>query len=139
MNLYETFARQARANPEKAAVVDPDGEDITYGELEEQAAKVAAFLDEKTEPGDRVAVHMLDNPTFVAVALGAWRAGRVFMPVNYRFAVDEVAYVLDDVDPSVVAHDAVFAGTAETAVEESGIDAEVVQGHGWRVSGRCFR
>jgi len=129
MNLYENFARQARKQPEKAAVVNPDGEDITYAELREQAEAVAAFLDKETEPGDRVAAHMLDNPTFVAVALGAWRAGRVFTPVNYRFAVDEVAYVLDDVEPAVVVHDAVFASTAESAVEISDTDAELVQGH----------
>ncbi len=129
MNLYETFARQARSKPDKSAVVDPDGEDITYAELEEQAAKVAAFLDKNTEAGDCVAAHMLDNPTIVAVALGAWRAGCVFMPVNYRFAVDEVAYVLDDVEPSIVVHDAVFAGTAETAVKTADLDTDVVQGH----------
>jgi acyl-CoA synthetase (AMP-forming)/AMP-acid ligase II len=82
MNIYETFARNARAHPNESAVVDPDGDDITYAELDEQAACVAAFLDERTEPGDRIAAHMLDNPTFVAVALGVWRAGRVFTPVN---------------------------------------------------------
>ena len=129
MNIYENFARQARKRPRKAAVVNPDGEDITYAELREQAESVAAFLHEETEPCDRVAAHMLDNPTFVAVALGSWRAGRVFMPVNYRFAVDEVAYVLDDVKPSLVVHDAVFASTAESAVENADTDAELVQGH----------
>jgi len=129
MNIYETFGRQTRANLDKAAVVDPDGEDITYAELDEQATRVAAFLDESTETGDRVAVHMLDNPTVVAVALGVWRAGRVFTPVNYRFAVDEVAYVLDDVEPSVVVHDAIFASTAKSAVENADTEAELVQGH----------
>jgi len=29
MNLYERFARQARSRPDDAAVVDPDGEDVT--------------------------------------------------------------------------------------------------------------
>jgi long-chain acyl-CoA synthetase len=129
MNIYENFARNARAIPDESAVVDPDGDDITYAELDEQAACVAAFLNERTEPGDRVAAHMLDNPTFVAVALGTWRAGRVFTPVNYRFAVEEVAYVLEDIEPSVVVHDAVFASTAESAVENADVDAELVQGH----------
>lgn len=129
MNIYENFARQARNRSDTAAVLNPDGDNITYSELREQAARVAAFLDERTEPGDRVAAHMLDNTTFVAVALGAWRAGRVFTPVNYRFAVDEVAYVLNDVEPSVVVHDAVFASTAEAAVDGSGVEAELVQGH----------
>ena len=129
MNLYETFARNAGSRPEEAAVLDPDGEDITYGELDEQAGSIAAFLDERTEPGDRVAAYTLDNPTFVAVALAAWRAGRVFMPVNYRFALEEVAYVLDDAEPSVVVGDAVFASTAESALEAADTETELVQGH----------
>lgn len=129
MNLYETFARNARAHPDEPAILNPDGEDVTYAELREQAVCVAGFLDETTEPGDRVAVHMLDNPTVVAVALGAWRAGRVFTPVNYRFAVEEVAYVLDDVEPSVVVHDAVFASTAESASEKAETDPKLVHGH----------
>lgn len=129
MNIYETFARNARSHPDEAAVLNPDGEDVTYAELREQAARVAGFLEDRTEPGDRIAAHMLDNSTVVAVALGAWRAGRVFTPVNYRFAVEEVAYVLDDVEPSVVVHDAVFASTAESALETAEADPQLVQGH----------
>ena len=129
MNLYERFARQARNRPERPAILDPDGEDITYGELERRAASVAASLDGRTEPGDRVAAFMLDNPTVVAVALGAWRAGCAFTPVNYRFGPDEVAYVLDDVDPEVVVHDAVFASTASDAAEEAGLGDTLIQGH----------
>jgi long-chain acyl-CoA synthetase len=129
MNLYERFAQQARARPERPAVVDPDGEDITYRALQEQAAAVAAFLDERTESGDRVAALMLDNPTVLAVALGAWRAGCAFTPVNYRFGPDEVAHVLADVDPAVVIHDAVFASTASDAAERAGYDDALVAGH----------
>jgi acyl-CoA synthetase (AMP-forming)/AMP-acid ligase II len=129
MNLYERFARQARNRPKTAVVPDPDGEDLTYAELERRSAAVAAYLDDRTEPGDRVAALMLDNPTVVAVALGAWRAGCAFTPVNYRFGPDEVAYVLDDVDPAVVVHDAVFASTVRGAAEKAGFENALVQGH----------
>lgn len=129
MNVYERFARQARTRPDAPAVVDPDGKDVTYALLRERAASVAAFLDERTEPGDRVAVLMLDNPTVLAVALGAWRVGCSFTPVNYRFGPDEVAYVLEDVDPAVVVHDTVFASTATEAAETAGIADVVVCGH----------
>lgn len=129
MNLYERFARQARNRPETPAVLDPDGEDVTYGELERRAAAVAAYLDERTEPGDRVSVLMLDNPTVVAVALGAWRVGCAFTPINYRFGSDEVAYVLEDVDPEAMVHDAVFARTAADAAEQAGLEDALVQGH----------
>ncbi len=129
MNLYERFARQARTRPDAAAIVDPDGEDIAYGELRRRAASVAAFLAERTDAGDRIAVLMLDNPTVVAVALGAWRAGCVFTPVNYRFGPDEVARVLADVDPAVVVHDSVFASTASEAAGTAELERSLVHGH----------
>ena len=129
MNLYERFARQARERPEAPAIVDPGGEDLTYEELRQRAAAVAAFLGDRTDAGDRVAVLMMDNPTVVAVALGAWRAGCVFTPVNYRFGPDEGAYVLEDVDPAVVVHDSIFASTASEAAEEVGLEESLVHGH----------
>jgi len=138
MNIYERFARQARSNPDASAVVDPDGEDITYAALDERARAVAAFLDSRTEPGDRVAAYMLDNPTVVATALGAWRAGCVFTPVNYRFGAEEVAYVLDDVAPEIVVHDAVFASTAEDALEVATVESTVLQGHAGQFRSEAF-
>ena len=129
MNLYERFARRARERPEAPAIVDPGGEDLTYEEIRQRAAAVAAFLEDRTDAGDRVAVFMLDNPTAVAVALGAWRADCVFTPVNYRFGPDEVAYVLEDVDPAVVVHDSIFASTASEAAEEAGLEESLVHGH----------
>jgi acyl-CoA synthetase (AMP-forming)/AMP-acid ligase II len=63
------------------------------------------------------------------VALGAWRAGCVFTPVNYRFGSDEVAHVLADVDPTVVVHDSVFAHTATEAAETAGLADGLVHGH----------
>ena len=138
MNLYERFARQARNRPATVAVPDPDGEDVTYADLERRAGAVAAWLDGRTDPGDRVAVLMLDNPTVVAVALGAWRAGCAFTPVNYRFGPDEVAYVLEDVDPAVVVHDDVFAHTAAAAAEQAGLEDALVEGHAGTFQGDAF-
>jgi acyl-CoA synthetase (AMP-forming)/AMP-acid ligase II len=138
MNLYERFARQVRTRPDVPAIVDPDGEDVTYAELDERAKSVAARLNERTEPVDRVAVLMLDNPTVVAVALGAWRAGCAFTPVNYRFGPEEVAYVLDDVDPAVVVHDGVFAHTASEAAADVGLEDTLVQGHAGEFDADAF-
>ncbi len=129
MNLYERFARRARSRPDESAVVDPDGTDLTYADLDRQAAAVAAYLEPRTDHGDRVAAMMLDNPTVVAVALGAWRAGCTFTPVNYRFGSEEVAYVLEDVDPEVLVHDSVFAHTVSEAAEATGLTDALIHGH----------
>ncbi|MFQ3319525.1 MAG: long-chain acyl-CoA synthetase [Natronomonas sp.] len=138
MNLYERFVRQARTRPDEPAVIEPDGDDITYDELRERAAAVAAFLEGRTELGDRVAVFMLDNPTFLAVALGAWRVGCAVTPVNYRFGPDEVAYVLDDIEPAVIVHDSVFASTAADAAADVGLEDALVHGHADRFRSAAF-
>jgi acyl-CoA synthetase (AMP-forming)/AMP-acid ligase II len=129
MNLYEQFARQARRRPDATAVADPDGADLTYDDLRDRAAAVAAFLDHPTEAGDRVAVYMMDNPTYVACVLGAWRAGCAITPVNYRFGADLVEYVFDDVRPRVVLHDDAFGGVAEPAAADVDAVEHVVQAH----------
>jgi len=127
MNLYEQFAGEARAHPDRVAITDPDSDDLSYAELDRQARAVHAFLADRTDPGDRVALYMMDNPSYVACALGAWRAGCVLTLVNYRFGVEEVAFVLDDIRPTVVLTDTVFEGSAREASEDvERVDSVVV-------------
>lgn len=129
MNLYEQFAVHARARPEAAAVLDPDGDDLSYGELDRRARAVHDYLDARTDPGDRIAIYMMDNPSVVACVLGAWRAGCVVTPVNYRFGLEEVAFVVEDVRPRVLLTDDVFRNNAREASERVDHVEDVVVGH----------
>lgn len=129
MNLYEYFRHWVKTTSERPAIRRPEHSELTYQDLDRQASGVAAWLAEHTDEGDRVAVYMMDNPTYVAVALGAWRAGRVLTPVNYRFGTDEVEYVLNDVRPSVLVTDDTFANNAAEVAEAVDAVEHVVRGH----------
>ena len=129
MNLYEYFGHWVDTTPERPAIKRPERADVTYRDLDRQARAVAAWLAEHTGENDRVAVYMMDNPTYVAVALGTWRAGRVLLPVNYRFGLDEVEYVLTDVRPSVLVADDSFANNAAEVAERVDSVEHVVHGH----------
>lgn len=129
MNLYELVAAEARAHPDRVAITDPVGEDLTYADLDRQARAVHAYLDGRTDPDDRVAIYMMDNSTFVTAVLGAWRSGCVVTLVNYRFGAEEVEFVLDDIRPTVVLTDSVFEDAARGASEEVASVDEVVLGH----------
>ena len=60
--------------------------DITYGELNEQAARAACVLrDHGVEPGDVVAVMLPRIPELYIAALGAWKVGAVFCPLFASF------------------------------------------------------
>ncbi|HET7323752.1 MAG TPA: class I adenylate-forming enzyme family protein, partial [Halococcus sp.] len=129
MNLYEYFRHWVETTPERPAIHRPDHADLTYRELDRQARSVAAWLTDHTEEGDRVAVYMMDNPTYVAVALGTWRAGRILTPVNYRFGIEEVEYVLNDVRPRVLVTDDTFENNATEVAEAVDAVEHVIQGH----------
>src|SRR4051794_13644814 len=88
------------AHPDQEAVVELGGARLTYRELWDAAARVAGGLDVK--PGDRVAIRLGNGADWVKAFWGAQMAGAVTVPVNTRFAEDEVNYVLDDSGASFV-------------------------------------
>src|SRR4051812_29370711 len=88
------------AHPDLEAVVELGGERLSYRGLWDRAARVAGGLD--VSPGDRVAIRLGNGIDWVLAFFGAQMAGAVVVPVNTRFAEDEVSYVLDDSGASFV-------------------------------------
>src|SRR4051794_3677427 len=73
------------------------GETLSYGELWDRAARVAGGLrGQGIQPGDRVAIRLLNGIPWVLAFWGAQLAGAVVVPVNTRFADQEVEYVVSD-------------------------------------------
>src|SRR3954469_7973960 len=88
------------AHPDQEAVVELGGERLTYRELWDAAARVAGGLD--VQPGDRAAIRLGNGADWVKAFWGAQMAGAVVVPVNTRFAEEEVRYVLEDSGASFV-------------------------------------
>jgi acyl-CoA synthetase (AMP-forming)/AMP-acid ligase II len=92
--IADLVAAAAERSPEAAAVVFPDHRS-TYGALVEDAAGVArSLLAMGVGRGDRVGLLMPNCPAFVSVLLGASTVGAVVVPVNARFRVAELAFVV---------------------------------------------
>src|SRR4051794_641952 len=95
--LLSTFARQA---PRPALVYR--GRTVTYAELEDRAARCAAWLQGLgVRPGDRIALSVGDKLAFLVAHLGAMMAGGVSLPLNPRLTRDELRYFLADSGPAV--------------------------------------
>ncbi len=110
--------RNANKFPEKEAVVmqGPDGreEAVTHAQFNERTDRVARGLgDRGIEQGDTVAVFMQNNVPTLELYLGAMKIGALPVPVNHRFKVDEVAYVLEDSGADLLAFDADARGTVD--------------------------
>ncbi|MBI1365159.1 MAG: AMP-binding protein [Alphaproteobacteria bacterium] len=100
MNLYEIFRERWRARADAPAFAPPGRPVVTYGALDELAARIAAVLiDAGLEPGERVLAQVDKSVEAVALYLGALRAGGVFTPLNTAYTANEVAFFLKDARP----------------------------------------
>ncbi|WP_280417289.1 AMP-binding protein [Nocardia carnea] len=84
---------------------------MTFGELAEQSRRVAVVLaDRGVGRGDRVATLMGKSPELLAVLVGIWRLGAVYVPLFTAFAPATVSARLTDAAVAVVVADDDQAG-----------------------------
>ena len=99
-------------------VVEQDGSamDLSFGDLRERSERFAGALRELgVGPGDRVATLMGKSVDLVAVILGIWRAGAVYVPLFTAFAADAVGTRLAGADVKVVVADMAQVDKIEAA------------------------
>ncbi len=87
---------------------------ITYHELERRAGGTAAGLRGLgIGRGDIVAVLLYNCPEFLELMFATSRIGAVFVPINWRLAGPEVAYIASHAGASAVVSEPELAGLAE--------------------------
>jgi acyl-CoA synthetase (AMP-forming)/AMP-acid ligase II len=96
-SLAAMLRATADAHGDVEAIVELGGPRLSYRELWDRSARVAGGLRaEGVAPGDRVAIRLGNGADWVLAFFGAQLAGAVVVPVNTRFAEEEVSYVLED-------------------------------------------
>ncbi|MFN2616167.1 MAG: AMP-binding protein [Thermoleophilaceae bacterium] len=82
---------------DREAFAELDGDRITFAELWERAARVAGGLRaSNVQPGDRVAIRMLNSVDWCVAFYGIVMAGAVAVPINTRLVENEVADLIYD-------------------------------------------
>lgn len=106
---------RAGATPHRLALVAPDGERLSYGELHARSDHVAHRLAALgARDGERVAVMLPNGAEFAAVAHAAMRTGAVLLPLNLRLTAAEQAWQASDAGARVLV---CAARTARAAIE----------------------
>src|ERR1700726_5257028 len=97
------FLRYAEQQfPGKTAVVCRDRR-FTYAQFAERASRLAGVLREAdVQPGDRVAFLSLNCHRLLEAYYGVLEAGAVLLPLNFRLAPLELAYILNDAGAKVL-------------------------------------
>src|SRR5687767_1665390 len=112
----------AEQSPQRAAIVDPDGRVVGYGELAAEADRIARGWQDLAV-GDTVALLLPNGSDMLAAYFAAVQTGRYVVPLNWHLTAAEIAYILRDCGAGAfVAHER-FAGVAVAAAEEAGVPA----------------
>jgi long-chain acyl-CoA synthetase len=112
----------AEDQPERAAVVDPAGQEISYEKLATKANAYALGLRALgLETGDAIVVLQPNGDEMLAAHFAAMQAGLYIVVVNWHLIGPEVAYILSDSGAKAfLAHER-FADVAQAAADEAGI------------------
>lgn len=102
MDIGTTLARNARRTPDKEAI-HFGGNVYTYDQFNRKVNKLAnGLLRDGVEKGEKVALLMKNSDMFMIAFYAVMKIGAVAVPVNFRLTMEEVRYILDDSDASVV-------------------------------------
>ncbi len=94
--------RNAACHPEKQAVVCEKIR-FTYGELKAKVDLVGrGLLGAGVKKGDHVALLMDNRPEWLLVCLAVAKIGAVVVPINTRYRLHELAYLLTHARPSLL-------------------------------------
>ncbi|MFA1549690.1 long-chain-fatty-acid--CoA ligase [Actinomadura chokoriensis] len=99
--LTAVLRERARSHPDRVAYIAGDTE-ITFRDFDRRADRVAnALASSGVGHGDRVAILDKNSLEYAEQLFGAARIGAVQVPVNYRLAPDEVAYIVNNAQAKV--------------------------------------
>ena len=95
-NVADVLRGHAQARGDSIALVFRDRE-TDYATLDRQASAIAnGLVAAGIRPGDRVGLIAKNSDDFIALYYGCAKAGAVLVPVNWRLAVAEMAYIIND-------------------------------------------
>ncbi len=125
LNLASIVTESAARVPGNAAVRLGQAE-LTYAELDERSARLAALLRERgLQPGDRVGVMLPNVLEFPISYYGVLRAGCVVVPMNVLLKRREIAFYLEDSGAKLLLAWHGFAEEARGGADDAG--AELIE------------
>ena len=124
IDFLQKFLDTVATYPERAAVVDKDGERSTsYKKLDELSGRVAAFLKNKGFlKEDLIAINLEKSMEYLAVELGVMKAGIAYVPLSESMGQERITHVLKDSGAKLV---------FDAACWEKAMEAEPLSPEAW--------
>jgi long-chain acyl-CoA synthetase len=118
------FWRRAEQDPGWIAVIEPDGTEVTAGDLLGRANQITSGLQAAgLRPGDGIAALLPNSAAAFELYLAALQAGWYLTPINWHFTPPEIAYLIADTGAKAFFVHERFAETGRAAADLA--DAEL--------------
>jgi fatty-acyl-CoA synthase len=109
-SVGQVLEERAKEHPDRVFLVFGDRR-FTYRQVDARASALAAALHELgVERGDRIALDLPNWPEFVLSMFAAAKLGAVIVPLNPRYTVPELQYMLRHSEATVVVCAETFSG-----------------------------
>jgi len=105
MHAADLLSQRALLTPEREALAElATGQRYTFASLNARANRLAHFLRRRlgVVKGDRVSILAHNGIAYIDLFFALGKIGAVFVPLNWRLAARELAYILDDCRPKVL-------------------------------------
>ncbi|GAB3894112.1 hypothetical protein GCM10027612_44740 [Microbispora bryophytorum subsp. camponoti] len=111
-------ARRAQMSPARTAFVHGE-RPLSYAEVHERTTRLASRLREAgVRPGDRVVYLGPNHVAFAETMFATHVLGGIFVPLNFRLAAPEIAYMLEHSGASVLVYAPECAAQCAAAVHD---------------------
>ena len=109
LNIADLAEHAIDAVPDRVALICGD-EQLTYGQLEEKANRLAHYLiDQGVKKDDKVGLYCRNRIEIVIAMLGIVKAGAILVNVNFRYVEGELRYLFDNSDMVALVHERRYA------------------------------
>jgi fatty-acyl-CoA synthase len=112
MNLADLIDRNAAFTPYRPAIRFADRV-LTYADFATRIAATACTLYSElgVRRGDRVVILAANHPDYLVLLYACARLGALLVPLNWRLAPSELAFMLSDAEPKVLLVEEAFAAS----------------------------
>ncbi|MBB5185926.1 acyl-CoA synthetase (AMP-forming)/AMP-acid ligase II [Zhongshania antarctica] len=102
MLIHQFFDYHSQRNPEQACLLF-QGQTLSYAAIAAESLRIANGLrTQGIASNDRVAILCENCPEVLAIVIACSRIEAVAVPLNYRLAAPEVAYILNDAKAKIL-------------------------------------
>ena len=115
MNIGEWTSKRALLHPEKLFLKEENGHEFSNKEFNRRVNRMANALTALgIVKGERVAVLMVNSSEFLEIFFACGKTGAIMVPINFRLAVPELLYILQDCAPQALIYSSDFAEKIRT-------------------------